>query len=296
MTTAATYRFNNGVEIPTLGLGVFQTPPEETAAAVEAALKVGYRHVDTAAAYGNERGVGAAIRASGVPRADIFVETKVWVTQYGYDQTLHAFDTSAKKLGVDQIDLLILHQPLHQDFALTVQAYQALETLLADEKVRAIGVSNFTAGHLDRLLAQTEIVPAVNQIQVHPFYQQRDLLTRHDELGILSQAWSPIGGMSFYGYIQGASVLDNPTIRDIAAAHEKTPAQVVLAWHLQQGRQVIPKSVNPARIAENFDVFDITLTGDELTAIDSLDEGPNNRFAMSDDTDPRDWTFNIDEA
>ena len=271
MTTTLT--FNNGVEMPALGFGVFQTPPDETAAAVEAALQVGYRHVDTAAAYANENGVGDAIRHSGTDRDEVFIETKVWISDYGYDQTLHAFDKSAGKLGVDRIDLLILHQALPGRFDLTIDAYRALETLLADGKVRAIGVSNFMPRHLDQLIAATSVVPAVNQIEVHPYFQQRDVIARNDDHGILTQAWSPIGGITFYRPGEHTSTLQDPTITGIADAHGKTTAQVMLRWHLQQGRSAIPKSTNPARIAENFDVFDFELTDDDLTVIDSLDTG-----------------------
>jgi 2,5-diketo-D-gluconate reductase A len=273
MTDVPLLTLNNGVQIPALGFGVFQTPPEETIAAVSAALATGYRHIDTAAAYGNEREVGEAIRRSGVDRSEVFVETKIWISDYGYDQTLHSFDKSAGKLGIDRIDLLILHQALPGEFALTVDAYRALEKLLADGKVRAIGVSNFMPDHLTRLLGETSVVPAVNQIEVHPYFRQSELLDADAEHGILSQAWSPIGGITFYRDGSHGSTLQDPTIGKIAAAHGKTPAQVMLRWHLQQGRQVIPKSVTPSRIAENFDVFAFTLTAHELDAIDALDTG-----------------------
>jgi 2,5-diketo-D-gluconate reductase A len=268
-----TLTLNNGVELPAIGFGVFQTPPDETAVAVESALRAGYRHVDTAAAYGNERGVGDAIRRSDVDRDDVFIETKVWITDYGYDETLHAFDKSAGKLGVDRIDLLILHQALPSEFDRTIDAYRALEALLADGKVRAIGVSNFMVEHLDQLLADTSIIPAVNQIEVHPYFQQRAVQTADTSHGILTQAWSPIGGITFYRDGRNSSTLDDPAIADIASAHGKSPAQVMLHWHLQQGRSAIPKSTNPTRIAENFDVFDFQLGDDELAAIDALDTG-----------------------
>jgi diketogulonate reductase-like aldo/keto reductase len=264
---------NNDITMPSLGFGVYQTPPDDTVAAVEAALETGYRHIDTAAAYQNEREVGEAIRRSGIDRSDIFIETKIWITDYGYDNTLHAFDKSARKLGIDQIDLLILHQALPGEFTLTVEAYKALETLLADGRVRAIGVSNFMSDHLTRLQDETSVVPAVNQIEVHPYFRQSDVLTANAEHGILSQAWSPIGGITFYRDGSHGSTLDDPTIDNIAAAHGKTPAQTMLRWHLQQGRQVIPKSVTPSRITENFDVFDFDLTADQLAAIDALDTG-----------------------
>ncbi|HEY8718894.1 aldo/keto reductase [Pengzhenrongella sp.] len=259
--------------MPALGFGVFQTPPDETRAAVEAALAIGYRHIDTAAAYLNERGVGEAIRRSGLDRPELFVETKVWITDYGYDQTLHAFDKSAGKLGIDQIDLLILHQALPGEFDLTIGAHQALERLLADGKVRAIGVSNFMPDHLSRLMAATSVVPAVNQIEVHPYFRQSEVLAADTQHGILSQAWSPIGGITFYRDGAHGSTLGDAAIKEIAAAHAKTPAQVMLRWHLQHGRQAIPKSVTPSRIAENFDIFDFDLSADELASIDALDTG-----------------------
>ncbi|HET7901993.1 MAG TPA: aldo/keto reductase [Candidatus Nanopelagicales bacterium] len=264
---------SNGVELPALGFGVFQTPPDETIAAVEAALEVGYRHIDTAAAYGNEREVGEAIRRSGLDRSDVFIETKVWISDYGYDETLHAFDKSATKLGIEQIDLFILHQALPGEFELTVGAYRALETLLADGKVRAIGVSNFMPDHLAALMEATSVVPAVNQIEVHPYFRQSDVLATNAEHGILSQAWSPIGGITFYRDGSRGSTLADPVINAIATDHGRTPAQVMLRWHLQQGRQAIPKSVTPSRIAENFDVLGFDLTSEQLAAIDALDTG-----------------------
>jgi diketogulonate reductase-like aldo/keto reductase len=264
---------NNGIVMPALGFGVFQTPPEETVESVVTALRTGYRHIDTAAAYGNEREVGEGIRRADVDRSEVFIETKVWISDYGYDATLHAFDKSAGKLGVDQIDLLILHQALPSRFDLTIDAYRALERLLADGRVRAIGVSNFMSDHLDDLLKNTSVVPAVNQIEVHPYFSQRDVIEADAAHGIVSQAWSPIGGITSYREGEGGSTLDDATITAIAAAHEKTPAQVMLRWHLQQGRSAIPKSTRPQRIAENFDVFDFELTDAELSAIDALDRG-----------------------
>ena len=264
---------NNGVEMPALGFGVFQTPPEQTVEAVETALRTGYRHIDTAAAYGNEREVGKAIRRSGLDRSEVFVETKVWISDYGYDATLHAFDKSAGKLGVDRIDLLILHQPLPSRFDLTTEAYRALETLLENGSVRAIGVSNFTPDHLDDLLKSATVVPAVNQIEVHPYFAQPEALAADAAHGVVSQAWSPIGGITFYRDGAGGSTLDDETIASIGQAHDKTSAQVMLRWHLQRGRSAIPKSTRPERIAENLDVFDFDLTDAELAAIDGLDQG-----------------------
>ncbi len=271
--TANVLKLNNGVVMPTLGFGVFQTPPEQTTDAVETALATGYRLIDTAAAYLNERQVGEAIRRSGVDRSEVFIETKVWISDYGYDRTLHTFDKSTRKLGVDQLDLFILHQPLPSRFDLTVQAYRALEQLLAEGKVRAIGVSNFMPGHLEQLLQAATVVPAVNQIEVHPYFRQSELLAANAEHGILSQAWSPIGGITFYRPGKGGSTLEDPVIAAIAADHGKTAAQVMLRWHLQQGRSAIPKSTRPARIAENFDVFDFELSDTELAWIDALDKG-----------------------
>jgi diketogulonate reductase-like aldo/keto reductase len=267
---------NNGVVMPALGLGVFQSSPADTAAAVETALRDGYRHIDTAAAYNNERQVGDGVRASGIDRADIFIETKVWISQYGYDETLHAFDLSTRKLGVDYLDMLILHQPMPLHFDRTLEAYRALETLLADGRVRSIGVSNFKPANLDALMGSSTVVPAVNQIELHPYFVQKETQAADASLGILTQAWSPIGGINFYRS-HGDEVAKNPlqdeAILGIGEAHGKSAAQVMIRWHLQQGRSVIPKSVKPERIAENFDVFDFELSDEELATIDSLDLG-----------------------
>ncbi|MEU9185769.1 aldo/keto reductase [Streptomyces sp. NPDC048484] len=265
---------NNGVRMPALGFGVYQTPPDATVEAVRTALETGYRLIDTAAAYGNEREVGEGIRRSGLDRDEVFVETKVWISDYGYDQALHAFDKSAGKLGVDRIDLLILHQALPGRFDLTRGAYRALETLLADGRVGAIGVSNFMPEHLDALMEQAGVAPAVNQVEVHPFFAQPSVQAADAALGTLTQAWSPIGGITSYRSTgDGTSTFDDPGIGKIAGAHGKTSAQVMLRWHLQQGRSAIPKSVRAERIAENFDVFDFDLTGEELAALDALDTG-----------------------
>mgnify|MGYP000988586307 CR=1 FL=1 len=272
MSTVPNLTLNNGVELPAIGLGVFQTPPAETIAAVQEALRVGYRHIDTAAAYFNEKEVGEGIRRSDIARGDIFIETKIWINDFGYDETLHGFEKATRKLGVEHLDLLILHQPLPSAFDKTLGAYRALEKLLADGQVRAIGVSNFMPAHLERLLAEVDVVPSVNQIEVHPFFQQTELQRVHQQHGILTQAWSPIGGITFYRG-NGKSSLEDPTILEIARMHGKSAAQVMLRWGLQHGRSVIPKSVKPARIAENFDVFDFELTADQLAAIDALETG-----------------------
>jgi diketogulonate reductase-like aldo/keto reductase len=267
-----TLKLNNGVEMPALGFGVFQTPPEETTAAVAEALRVGYRLIDTAAAYGNEREVGEGIRRSGVDRREVFIETKVWINDYGYEPTLHAFDKSAGKLGVDQLDLLILHQPAPKEIERALDAYRGLEQLLSDGKVRAIGVSNFMPEHLGRLLGETSVVPAVNQIELHPYFQQPELQRAHAEHGIATQAWSPIGGITSYRDT-GKTSFEDPTLLQIGRDHGRSTAQIMLRWHLQKGRSAIPKSTKPARIAENFDVFDFELSAEELAAIDALDTG-----------------------
>jgi diketogulonate reductase-like aldo/keto reductase len=275
MTPATTpaLTLNNAVTMPSLGFGVFQCPPEETTAAVETALRDGYRLIDTGAAYGNEREVGDAVRASGLDRSEVFLETKIWISDFGYDETLHGFEKSSGKLGVEQIDLLILHQALPSAFDRTLEAYRALEALLADGKVRAIGVSNFMVDHLTALLDRASVVPAVNQIEVHPYFVQSEVQAFGAEHGILAQAWSPIGGITFYRDSSHPSALEDPVIGGIAKAHGKSPAQVMLRWGIQHGRSVIPKSTKPERIAENFDVFDIELAADEMAAIDGLDTG-----------------------
>lgn len=292
-----TITLNNGVAMPALGYGVFQTPPDETATAVETALKTGYRHIDTAAGYQNEQGVGEGIRRSGFDRSDVFIETKVWVSDYGSRETLHAFEKSAAKLGVDQIDLLILHQPMPQHFERTREAYRALETLLVEGKVRAIGVSNFMPHHLDALMETATVVPAVNQVELHPYFTQPTVREANAQRGIVTQAWSPIGGITFYpGYGENRrSVLEDETVRAIAEAHGKTPAQILLRWHVQEGRSAIPKSTNPSRIAENFDVFDFELSVAELGRINGLDTG--RRLGPDpDEVDPSAWDLEIPEA
>ena len=213
------------------------------------------------------------MRAFGLDRSEVFLETKIWISDYGYEQTLHGFDKSAAKLGVEQIDLLILHQALPSEFDKTLEAYRALETLLTDGRVRAIGVSNFMVEHLTDLLANSEVVPAVNQIEVHPYFQQRQVQDVGAQHGILTQAWSTIGGITFYRDGNHGSTLQDPVIGGVAEAQAKSPAQVMLRWHVQQGRSVIPKSTQAHRIAENFDIFDFELTHDQLEAIDALDTG-----------------------
>ncbi|MFJ5015460.1 aldo/keto reductase [Streptomyces griseoluteus] len=254
---------NNGVEMPQLGFGVWQVPDDEAERAVTTALETGYRSIDTAAIYGNEEGTGKAIAASGVPREDLFVTTKLWNSDQGYDSTLRAFDTSLEKLGLDYLDLYLIHWPLPaRDNYL--DTYKAFEKLHSDGRIRAIGVSNFLPEHLERLIAETSVVPAVNQIELHPQLQQRAAREFDAERGIATEAWSPLG--------QGKGLLEVPAIVAIARKHGRTPAQVVLRWHIQLGNIVIPKSVTPSRIKENIEVFDFTLDDEDLAAIGALDE------------------------
>ncbi|MEU9297386.1 aldo/keto reductase [Streptomyces sp. NPDC048266] len=258
-----TVTLNNGVTIPQLGFGVFQVSDEETTTAVGHALRAGYRSIDTAAIYGNEAGVGRALATSDVPRDEIFVTTKLWNADQGYDSTLRAFDDSLTKLGLDHVDLYLVHWPTPAR-DLYVDTWRALEKLVADGRVRTAGVSNFQPAHLRRLLDSSDLVPAVNQIELHPALQQRELRALHAAHSIATEAWSPLA--------QGA-VLADPAVVDIAARHGKSPAQVVLRWHLQLGNIVIPKSVTPERIRENIDVFDFALSGEEMDALGGLDRG-----------------------
>ncbi|MGA5702573.1 aldo/keto reductase [Peterkaempfera bronchialis] len=263
MNVTPTITLNNGVRIPQLGFGVFQVPDGETAAAVSTALDAGYRSIDTAAVYGNEQGVGDALAASGLPRSEVFVTTKLWNSAQGYDSTLAAFDTSLAKLRLDHIDLYLIHWPTPaRDRYL--DTWRAFEKLLADGRVRAIGVSNFQPAQLRRLLDHSGIVPAVNQIELHPRLQQAELRAFHAEHGIATEAWSPLA--------QGA-LLDDPVITSIARRHGVTPAQAVLRWHVQLGNIVIPKSVTPERIRANIDVFGFELDADDLAAIGALETG-----------------------
>jgi diketogulonate reductase-like aldo/keto reductase len=274
LTTATipTLTLNNGVELPAFGLGVFQSPPEETTSAAEAAIANGYPLVDTAAAYGNEREVGKAIRRSGIDRGQIFIVTKLWISDYGHDEALVGFDACLRRLGVDHVDLFLLHQPVPTAFDRTVGAYKAIEEMLAAGRTRAIGVANFMEDHLENLLDRVDVVPAVNQIEVHPYFSQPQLRSLMAQHGIVVQAWSPIGGVCAYGP-RNTSVLEDPVVAELAAKHGKTPAQVVLRWHIEHGFCAIPKSVKPHRIAENIDIFDFQLTPDELARVDALDTG-----------------------
>ncbi|SOD64005.1 Aldo/keto reductase [Streptomyces zhaozhouensis] len=253
---------NNGVRMPQLGFGVWQVPDDQAEVAVSQALAAGYRSIDTAAVYGNEEGTGRALATSGLPREELFVTTKLWNTDQGYDTALAAFDTSLAKLGLEYVDLYLIHwpAPAHD---LYVESWKALEKILADGRARAIGVSNFKPPHLRRLLDETEIVPALNQIELHPNFQQDESRALHRELGILTEAYSPLGS--------GKGLLDDPELRRIADKHGRTPAQVVLRWHLQLDNVVIPKSVTPSRITENFDVFGFSLDDEDLAAVAALD-------------------------
>ncbi|MEU3497526.1 aldo/keto reductase [Kitasatospora cineracea] len=260
-TTVPTVTLNNGIEMPQLGFGVFQVPDEETTAAVATALEAGYRSIDTAAVYGNERGVGKALAASGLPRGELFVTTKLWNADQGHDATLRAFDASLDRLGLEYVDLYLIHWPTPAR-DLYADSWRAIGKLAAEGRIRAAGVSNFRPAHLTRLIEAGGLVPAVNQVELHPGLQQAELRAFHAAHGIATEAWSPLA--------QGA-VLDDPAITAIAARTGKSPAQVVLRWHLQLGNLVIPKSVTPARIRQNLDVFDFALTEDDLAAIAATD-------------------------
>ncbi|MCY1674959.1 aldo/keto reductase [Pseudarthrobacter sp. SL88] len=291
-----TIALNNGLEIPALGLGVLQSEGSAATSAVSTALQTGYRLIDTAAAYFNEREVGQGIRESGVDRADVFLTTKLWMTDYGFDNALRAFEISTSRLEVDYLDLYLLHWPWPANWSQTIAAYKAAERLLEEGRVRAIGVANFKPDHLRALVRETDVVPAVNQVEVHPNFQQPVQVALHKELGITTQAWSPIGGVySWAGENGSVPPLQNELIQAIAEARGKTPAQVILRWHLQERRSAIPKSVNPQRIAENFDVFDFELTAEDMAAIAKLDSG--RRGAIDpDDATPEVIDLTIDEA
>ena len=254
---------NNGVEIPQLGLGVFLVEPNETQAVVAAALDVGYRHIDTAAAYNNEAEVGAAIADADLPRDELFITTKVWNLDQGHDRALGAFDLSLGKLGLDYLDLYLIHWPAPGRDRY-VETWRAMEKILAEGRVRSIGVSNFGIEHLQRLIDETETVPAVNQVELHPNLPQRELRDFHAEHGIVTEAWSPLAR---------GELLDDASVRRIADAHGKTPAQVLLRWHIELGNVVIPKSRTPERIAENIEVFDFELTPEDHETITALENG-----------------------
>ncbi|MDQ6749357.1 MAG: aldo/keto reductase [Actinomycetota bacterium] len=258
-----TVPLRGGAEIPQLGFGVFQVPPEDTAEVTTRALLTGYRHIDTAAAYGNEAGVGQAVRASGLDRGEVFITTKCFNDDHGYEPAKQAFKASLDRLELEYVDLYLIHWPVpaHDRY---VETWRAFIELQSEGLIRAIGVSNFQPAHLRRIIEETDVTPAVNQIELHPRFQQVGLRREHDERGIVTQAWSPLA--------QG-QVLDDPTLGEIAGAHTKTVGQVVLRWHLQIGNVVFPKSVTPERIEENFDIFDFHLSQSEMEAIEALDAG-----------------------
>lgn len=275
MQFAPKVTLNNGVLIDALGYGVYKIPAQECANLVSTALDAGYRTVDTAAFYGNEEGVGAAIRdavGAQTPREELIVTSKVWNDRHGYDSTLRAFDESMERLGLDYLDLFLIHWPCPQQ-DLFIPTYKALEALYHEGRVRAIGVSNFEPSHLHRLLDACEVVPALNQIELHPWLQQRELRELHGSLGIATQAWSPLarGGL-----------LADPELAWIAAAHGRSTAQIVLRWHVQSGVLAIPKASTPERISENLRIFDFALSADQMATIDAMDRGqrsgsnPNN--------------------
>ena len=263
---------NDDRAMPQFGLGVWQTPQDQAAEVVRTALEAGYRHVDTAAIYGNERGVGEGLRASGLPRDQVFITTKLWNDRQGYDEALVAFDRSLERLGVDYVDLYLIHWPAPKRDRY-VDAWRALVRIREDGRARSIGVSNFRPHHLERIIGETGVTPAVNQVELHPRWQQRELRDFNARHGIATESWSPLG--------QGR-LLQDPVIGRIAQKHGKTPAQVVIRWHLDSGLIVIPKSVTPSRIRENIQVFDFTLDGDDMAAIERLDD-PSGRIGPDPD-------------
>jgi diketogulonate reductase-like aldo/keto reductase len=263
---------NDGTTIPQLGFGVWQVPADEVTAAVSAALETGYRSIDTAAAYQNEEGVGKAIKSSGIDRDDLFVTTKLWNPDQGYDSTLKAFDESLGKLGLDYVDLYLIHWPLPMADRF-VDTWKAFEKIKSDGRAKSIGVSNFHEPHLQRLFAETDVVPSVNQIELHPNLPQKQLRAFNDKHGIKTEAWSPLAS---------GDLLSDQTLVNLAEKYAKSPAQVILRWHLQLGNIVIPKSVTPERIKSNFEVFDFELSDDDITTIDELEDG--NRRGPNPDT------------
>ena len=273
--TVTAIKLNDGNHIPQLGYGVWQVGNDEAIAAVSEALKVGYRHIDTAAIYGNEEGTGKAIKESGIARGDIYLTTKLWNSDQGYESTLKAFDTSLKKLGTDYVDLYLIHWPIPAK-DLFMETWRAFIKLKEEGRVKSIGVSNFRTADLERILKESDVTPVLNQIELHPQFQQDELRLFHSKHDIATEAWSPLG--------QG-KILENPVLTAIAKAHGKSVAQIILRWHIETGNIVIPKSVTPARIKENFDIFDFSLNGTDHDAITKLDKtdgriGPNpNTFS-----------------
>jgi 2,5-diketo-D-gluconate reductase A len=269
MPTVPALTMNNGLTIPQLGFGVFQIPQDETQAAVSTALDAGYRLIDTAQGYQNEEGVGAAIAVASIPREELFITTKLTNSEQGYDQTLAAFDESMRKLGLDVLDLFLIHWPIPM-FDLYGETWRAFVRLQQEGRVRSIGVSNFEVEHIERIVSETGVVPAVNQIELHPQFPQEELRAYHAEHGILTESWGPLG--------QGKGLLENRHVTEVAERKSRTPAQVVLRWHLQLGNVVIPKSVTPSRIKENFDVFDFELDEADMASIAQVNTG--NRLVL----------------
>jgi len=269
-----TLRLNDRREIPQLGFGVFQVPPAETEAAVTRALEVGYRHIDTAAAYRNEAGVARAIAAVGLDRSEVFITTKLFNDDHGREQAQRAFATSLERLETDYVDLYLIHWPVPSEDRY-VETWQALEEFHREGRARSIGVSNFNLEHLERLGSETETVPAVNQVELHPYLAQRELRAYQRDHGIATEAWSPIG--------QGKGLLDDPVLTGLAQKYDRSPAQVVLRWHVQLGNIVFPKSMHAERMRENIDVFDFELAGDDMQEISALDRGAGGRMGPDPD-------------
>lgn len=263
MSTVPTIALNNGISIPQLGFGVYQVPPEDTKKATLTALEVGYRHIDTAQGYHNEQGVGEAVRESGLGRSDVFVTSKLINGKHAHDDALAAFDGTLEALGFDYVDLFLIHWPLPGIDIDFVETWQTLEEIYRSGRAKAIGVSNFQTNHLRRLIQETEIVPAVNQIEVHPYLTNEDVRAVDAEHGIATEAWSPIA--------QGL-VLDDPVITGIAKEHDRTPAQIVLRWHVQRGDIIFPKSVTRSRVEENFELFDFELSDSDMGLITALNK------------------------
>ncbi|RLL42067.1 aldo/keto reductase [Oceanobacillus piezotolerans] len=263
---------NNGLQMPQLGFGVWKVPNEEATTAVKEALKAGYRSIDTAMIYGNEEGVGKAIAESGIPREELFITTKVWNADHGFENTLKAFDASLERLGLDYVDLYLIHwpTPMYDEY---VETYKALEKLYKDGRVKAIGVCNFDIEHLERILNECEVVPVLNQVECHPYLQQKELKAFCEKHHIYVEAYSPL--------MNGREVLEDDVIKGIAEKHEKTAAQVILRWHLQTGVIVIPKSVTPSRIAENLAVFDFELSEEDMNQISALDKNVRSNSVPS---------------
>ena len=274
MTQVPTIRLNNGVDIPQFGFGVFQVPPDETAETVRAAFDAGYRHIDTAQMYGNEEGVGRALAESGLPRDEVFLTTKLTNDGHGHDAAVRRLDESLQKLGTDHVDLYLIHWPRPGDDRY-VDTWRGFEKALAEGRTRSIGVSNFTVEHLQRLAKETGTVPAVNQVELHPRFGQADLRGYHAEHGIATEAWSPIG--------QGKGLLDDPVLTGLAQKYDRSPAQVVLRWHVQLGNIVFPKSMHAERMRENINVFDFELAGDDMQEISALDRGAGGRMGPDPD-------------